>query len=166
VSFLTNPQDSHFWITIALVVFLIVLWRAKVPGMMTKALDDVGARVQAQLDEAARLRSEAQSLLDEIKLRHEEPERGAAEMMRNAEADAHRLRAEAQAGLDEDLRRRRALAERRIATAEAQAAMEVKSAAADLAAEIAQAILAQRIAGASSDPLIDAGLRTLGDRLS
>jgi F-type H+-transporting ATPase subunit b len=87
-------------------------------------------------------------------------------MMRNAEADAHRLRAEAQAGLDEDLRRRRALAERRIATAEAQAAMEVKSAAADLAAEIAQAILAQRIAGASSDPLIDAGLRTLGDRLS
>ena len=87
MSFLTNPQDSHFWITIALVVFLIVLWRAKVPGMMTKALDDVGARVQAQLDEAARLRSEAQSLLDEIKLRHEETARAAFIVHQNARHD-------------------------------------------------------------------------------
>jgi len=166
MSFLPHASDAHLWITIALLVFLVILWRAKVPGMMTKALDDVGARVQAQLDEAARLRQEAQALLEEIKVRHAETERAAAEMMKTAEADAARLRAEAQGELEDDLRRRRALAERRIATAEAQAAIEVKSAAADLAAEISEAVLAHRIAGAASDPLIDAGLRNLGDRLS
>lgn len=134
--------------------------------MMTKALDDAGARVQAQLDEAAHLRHQAETLLDEIKHQHAATEQAAAEMMKTARADAERLRNEANADLDEDLRRRRTVAERRISIAEAQAASEVKSAAADLAAEISEGILARRIAGAAADPLIDAGIGALANRLS
>jgi F-type H+-transporting ATPase subunit b len=163
---LFDPRDAHFWIALALIVFLAGLWRAKVPGMVAKALDDAGARVQAQLDEAARLRHEAQTLLDQIRLQHQATEAAAAEMMKTAQADAERLRAEAQIALEVDLRRRRALAERRIATAETQAASYVRSAAADLAADISEAILAARILGAESDPLVDAGIRTMAARLS
>ena len=130
MSFLTDPKDAHFWIAIALVVFLAILWRARVPGMVGKALDDAGARIQAQLDEAARLRDEAA---------------------------AH---------LEADIVRRRELAERRIALAEIQAAADVKAAAADLAAAGAQAVLAARIAGAKTDPLIDAGLEGIAKRFS
>jgi F-type H+-transporting ATPase subunit b len=159
-------SDAHFWIAVALAVFLVVLWRAGIHTMVGRTLDDAGARVQAQLDEAARLRAEAADLLAQIKRQHEETEAAAAEMMKAAAADAERLRAEAEVALAEDLRRRRDLAQRRIATAEAQAAAQVKSAAADLAAEISQAVLAARIAGVASDPLIDAGLAGLRDRLS
>ena len=56
MSFLTDPQDAHFWIMIALVVFGAVLWRANVHKLAGKVLDDAGAKVQAQLDEAQRLR--------------------------------------------------------------------------------------------------------------
>jgi len=164
ISVFTNPADAHFWIFIALAVLLAVLWRAKVPGMAIKALDDVGAKVQAQLDEAQRLRAEAEALLADIKVRHEQTERAAAEMLRAAEEDAGRLRIEAAEKLEDDIRRREALAERKIANAEAQAAAEVKAAAADLAAQTAEAVLAARIAAAKSDPLIDAGLKDLAGR--
>jgi F-type H+-transporting ATPase subunit b len=164
ISVFTNPQDAHFWIFIALAVLIAILWRAKVPGMAVKALDDAGAKVQAQLDEAQRLREEAEALLAQIKTRREEAERAAAEMLKAAEEDAARLRVEAAEKLEEDIQRREALAERKIAVAEAQAATEVKSAAAELAAQTAEAVLAARIAAAKSDPLIDAGLKDLAGR--
>ena len=155
MSALINPQDAHFWIFVALIVFALVLWRAKVPGMAIQALDDAGAKVQAQLDEAAKLRDEARALLEQIKIQREETERAAADMLAAALADADRLRAVAVLELEEEIKRMGLLAERKIAVAEAQAAAEVKAAAADLAAHAAEA-----------DPLIDAGLASLATRFS
>ena len=166
MSLLTDPQDAHFWIMIALVVFGAVLWRANVHKLAGKVLDDAGAKVQAQLDEAQRLREEAQALLAQIQTQKADTERAAAEMLKLAQADADRLRAEAAVKLEEDVRRRAVMAERKIAQAEAQAAGEVKAAAADLAAQAAEAVLAARIASASTDPLIDAGLSQMASRFS
>lgn len=162
MSVLTNPADAHFWIFIALIVFALILWRAGAPGMAMKALDDAGAKIQAQLDEATHLREEAKALLAQINVQREETEKAAAEMLAAAERDAERLRAESAAALQEDVRRMRDLAVRKIAVAEAAAAAEVKAAAADLASEAAETVLAARIAGAKADPLIDAGLAGLG----
>ena len=166
MSFLYDPQDAHFWIMIALVVFLVILWRAKVPGMAAKALDAAGAKIQAQLDEAKHLREEAETLLAQIKVQHEETTRAAEEMLKAAQADAERLRAEAAVALEETIKRRGELAERKIAIAEAQAASEVKAAAAELAAQAAEAVLAGRAAGATHDPMIDVGLANLARRFS
>jgi F-type H+-transporting ATPase subunit b len=161
VSVFTNPQDAHFWIFIALAVLVVVAWRVGVHGMVGKALDDVGAKVQAQLDEAHRLRDEAAALLEQIKHRREETERAAVDLLKTAQEDADKLRAEAAEKLEQDIARREALAERKIALAEAQAATDVRAAAAELAAQTAEAVLTARIAGAKSDPSIDAGLAGL-----
>uniref|UniRef100_A0A0N4ZVR2 ATP synthase F0 subunit B n=1 Tax=Parastrongyloides trichosuri TaxID=131310 RepID=A0A0N4ZVR2_PARTI len=115
---------------------------------MAKALDDQGAKIQSELDEAARLRAEAEAMLAQIRLEKAEAEAQAADMLATAEADARRLEAEAKAKLEETLARRQALAERRIAQAEAQATIEVKAVAADLAAKAAQDILTARLAAA------------------
>ena len=161
VSVFTNPQDAHFWIFLALIAVLVVLWRANVHSLAGKALDGVGAQVQAQLDEAHRLREEAAQLLEQIKAKREETERAAVALLKTAQEDADKLRAEAAEKLEEDITRREALAERKIATAEAQAATDVRAAAAELAAQAAETVLAARIAGAKSDPSIDAGLAGL-----
>jgi F-type H+-transporting ATPase subunit b len=78
---------------------------------------------------------------------------------------AKRLQVEANAKLAEQIERRGQLAERRIATAEAQATAEVKAAAADLAAQMAEQILAKRLAGAKTDPLIDGAIRQMAGKL-
>lgn len=164
MSALTNPQDAHFWSMIALVVFMIILWRIKVPAMVMKALDDVGARIQARLDEAKTLTEEARALLEQISLQRAETERQAAAMLAAAAADAERIRAEAAKELDDDIRRMRELANRKIAVAEALAIAEVKAAAADLATHAAETILAARVHAMASDPMIDSGLTGLSAR--
>jgi F-type H+-transporting ATPase subunit b len=166
VSELTDLNSPHFWVMIALLVFGFVMWRVGAHGMVGKALDAAGAKVQAQLDEASRLRGEAESLLAQVKTQRADTERAAADMLKAAQADADRMRAEAAVKLDEDIKRRGELASRKIAIAEAQAAGEVKAAAADLAAQTAEAVLTARIAGAKGDPLIDAGLAGLGTRFA
>ncbi|THD68510.1 ATP F0F1 synthase subunit B [Phenylobacterium sp.] len=157
--------DAHFWVGVAFVVFLVVLVAAGVHKFAWKALGDAGDKVRAQLDEANRLREEAQALLARIQSDREHSENLAAEIMANAQEQATRLQAEAQERLAEQIERRGQLAERRIATAEAQAAAEVKAAAGELAAQMAETVLAARIAGAKSDPLIDAAIGQMAGKL-
>jgi F-type H+-transporting ATPase subunit b len=157
--------DAHFWVGAAFVVFLGVLLAAGVHRFAWKALGDAGAKVQAQLDEAAALRGEAQALLEQVKAQKAASERLAAEMLANAKEEATRLQAEAQVKLAEQLERRGVMAERKIAQAEAQAEADVRAAAADLAAQMAEQVLVQRLAGAKADPLVDKAIGQLAAKL-
>jgi F-type H+-transporting ATPase subunit b len=148
-------QDAHFWEGAGLVLLIGLLFWLKVPGMAVAALDARGDRIQAQLDEATKLRQEAERLLAEIKTQREASEKQAAETMALAKAEAERLAAEAKVRLEEQITRRGAMAERRIALVESQAAAEVKAAAVDLAAQVAEALLVARLAEAKTDPLVD-----------
>jgi F-type H+-transporting ATPase subunit b len=156
--------DAHFWVGVAFVIFLGILVRAGVHTLAWNALGAAGRKVRAQLDEAEQLRTEAQALLDDIKRQREEAERVAVATVAAAKDEAKRLQAEAQLKLAEDIKRRGQLAERRIATAEAQAAADVKAAAADLATQLAERVLTARLAGAKSDPLVDAALPQLAGK--
>ncbi len=157
--------DAHFWVGVAFVVFLGVLVVAGVHKFAWKALGDAGDKVRSQLDEANRLREEAQALLVRIQGEREASEKLATEILANAQEQAVRMQTEAQERLAEQIERRGQLAERRIATAEAQAAAEVKAAAGELAAQMAEKVLTARIAGAKSDPLIDSAIGQLAGKL-
>lgn len=161
-----NPSEAEFWVFVGLIIFLaIVVFVAKAPQMIGKALDGQAATIQANLDEAARIREEAQRLLDTLKAERAEAEVHAREMLAQAHADAKRFEADAKAKLEESLARRQQMAERKIATAEMQAAAEVKAAAAEMAAQAAETILVQRLAGAKTDPLVDAAISQIAGKL-
>jgi F-type H+-transporting ATPase subunit b len=166
MSELLNPAEAEFWVGVGLLIFLaIIIFVAKAPKAIAAALDARAAKIQDDLNEAARIRAEAEAMLADIRKQREDAERQAAQMLAAAEADAARLATEAKAKLEEQVKRRAALAERKIATAEAQAAAEVKAAAADLAAQAAERVLAARIAAAKSDPSVDAAIAQLAERL-
>ena len=158
-------QDAHFWVGAAFIVFLGILVLAGVHKFAWKALGDAGEKVRGQLAEAEGLRAEAQALLDQIKVQKVQSEKLAADMLANARDEATRLQADAQAKLAEQIERRGQLAERRIATAEAQATAEVKAAAAELASQMAEGVLKARLVGAKSDPLIDQAIGQIGTKL-
>ena len=160
---LSNPE---LWVGIGLLIFFGILIWAGVHKLVATQLDAKGAAIQAELDEAARLRAEAEALLAQIRAEKAEAEAQAAAMLKAAEDDARRLEAEAKVKLEESMARRQALAERRIEQAEAQATADVKAAAADLAARAAEHILTARVAGQKSDPLLDAAIAQLGARLN
>jgi len=163
---LLNPAESEFWVGVGLLIFLaIIIFVAKAPKAIAASLDERSAKIQSDLNEAARIRAEAEAMLADIRAQREEAEHQAAQMIAAAEADAARMAVEARTRLDEQVARRAALAERKIATAEAQATADVKAAAAELAAEAAERVLAARIASAKSDPLVDVAIGQLAERL-
>jgi F-type H+-transporting ATPase subunit b len=158
-------HDAEFWTGLALLVFVALMLVLGVHKAAARALDAKAAKIQADLDEANKLREEAQALLSSLKAQREQTETLAGEMLANAKAEAKRLEVEAKAKLEEQIKRRQELAERRISNAEAQASAEVKAAAAELAAQMAEGVLAQRLEGAKSDPLVDAALGQLAEKL-
>ena len=162
---LINPGTAHFWEAVGLLLLIIGLVWLKVPGMALKALDERGSRIQAQLDEATKLRQEAERLLADIKVQREQAEKHAVEIVQLAQEEATRLAEDSRVKLEEQIKRRGEMAERRIALAESQAAAEVKAAAADLAAQAAEAVLAARLAGAKADPLADAAIAQVATKL-
>lgn len=163
---LFNPAEAEFWVAVGLLIFLaIVIFVAKAPKFLAANLDARSGKIQFDLNEAARIRDEAEAMLAEIRARREEAERQATEMLAAAKADAKRLAADAKVKLEEQVKRRAELAERKIATAEAQAAADVKAAAAEMAAQAAEAVLAARVAAGKPDPLVDDAIGQLAGRL-
>lgn len=160
-----NPIEAEFWVGVGLVIFLVIaFWKGG--RAITGALDSKAVKIKGDLDEAARLRAEAEALLAQLKAERAEAERRAESMLAAAKADAEAMAADAAARLEEQITRRRQLAERRIANAEAQATAEVKAAAAALAVDMAQQVFAARLAAGEPDPLLDRGIAGLQGRLN
>lgn len=161
-----NPANAEFWVGVGLLIFMgIVIFVAKAPKAINAALDAKTAKIQADLDEAARIREEAQRLLAQLKTERAEAEAQAKDMLAAAHEEARRYEADAKAKLEESLARRQQLAERKIANAEAQATAEVKAAAADLAAQAAEVVLTKRLSAVKTDPLVDRAISQLGSKL-
>ena len=160
-----DPKEAEFWVGVGLLLFFAVLMLVKAPRAVFGALDAKAARIQADLDEAQRLRQEAEALLASLRAERADAEKRAAEMMVNAQAEAKQMEADTRARLEEQIARRAALAERRIAIAEQQAAQDVKAAAADLAARAAEIVLAQHVDGSQPDPLIDRAIGQLAAKM-
>jgi F-type H+-transporting ATPase subunit b len=160
-----DPREAEFWVGVGLLIFLaIVFWKAR--GAVFGALDAKANKVKADLDEAARLRAQAEQLLGQLRAERADAERRSAEMLANAEAEARRMEADAKARLEESITRRQQLAERKIANAESQALAEVKAAAAELAGQAAERVLAARLAQGDPDPLLDRGIAQLATKLN
>ncbi len=162
MALLQNPES---WVAVGVLLFFVLLAFLKVPGSAAKALDDRSGKIASALKEAEDLREQARALLDSLQAKRAEAEVHAAQMLADAHAEVERLEAEAKAKLEDLIKRRTELADRRITLAEQQAEAEVKAAAAELAAKIAESILTSRLAGMTSDPSIDGSIVQLGQRL-
>jgi F-type H+-transporting ATPase subunit b len=121
----------------------------KVPAMVTKMLDERSANIAKDLDEARKLREEAQALLDSYKQKRVEAEREAAGIVAQAKSDAEEYAAEARKKLGEQLERRTRQAELKIAQAEAAAVKDVRNAATDLAVAAATRLGAEAAKGSA-----------------
>lgn len=163
---LTSPSSPEMWVLVGLLIFLTIVWRLGAFRMMGGALDAKSQQIQHDLDEAARIRAEAEAMLATLKTEREAAEAQARDMIANAKEEAKRLEAEAKVKLEETIARRELMAERRIALAETQAAAEVKAAAAELAAQATEAVLAERLNASKSDPLIDKAIAGMAGKLS
>jgi F-type H+-transporting ATPase subunit b len=158
--------EPETWVAVAFVIFVGVLIYVGVPAMITKALDDRGKRVQADLDEARRLKEEAAKLLAEYQGKQRQAETEAAGIIASAKAEAERIAAESKIKMEEFIARRTKMAEAKIAQAEAQAVADVRAAAAEAAVSAAEKILTDSVKGKVADDLITRGIGDVKTKLN
>jgi F-type H+-transporting ATPase subunit b len=158
--------DAEFWVAVAFVLFLGVLIYFGVHEMMVKFIDQRRDRIKAELDEALRLKEEAQALLAQYQRKQREAEQEAAAILAGAAAEAERMMAEAKTKMEEFIARRSKMAEAKIAQAEAQALADVRAAAADAAVGAAEKILSQIVKADVADRLIVKGIDDVKTKLN
>lgn len=154
--------NSTGWVGIAALVVVIgmVIWR--VPAAITRMLDARIAGVKSQLDEAARLRAEAETLRAEYEARAKSAEADAATMRAHARQEANAIIAKAKADAEQLMDRRAKMAEDRITAAEQSAVAEVRARAADAAARAAASLIAERHGADADRAMIDQSIAGLG----
>lgn len=157
--------DATLWAFVGLVVFLALVTYLGVPKKVLAALDDKTKKIADELEEAKRLREEAQSLLAEYERKRKAAEDEAAEIVEAAKSEADRLTEEAQQSLDDLITRRTKAVEEKIAQAESQAIADVRARSADIAVEAAKLVLADKM-GEKGDALIDAAIKDVSSNLN
>lgn len=158
---------AEFWVAVAFAIFVAFLIYMGAHKLIIDALDERAAKIKAELDEARRLREEAQSLLAEYERKKNEAEREAAGIIEGAKQEAERLAAEAKTKSEEFLARRTKMAETKIAQAEAQAVADVRNAAAEAAVAAAERVLADTVKGSKlADELIAKGVAEVKAKLN
>lgn len=163
---LFDPLQPLFWVLAAFLIFVgLLLWNS-VPALIGKMLDDRADAIRKELDEARKLREEAQALLAEYQRKSRDAESEAKAIIDQAKREAEILGAEARKTLAENIERRTKLAEEKIGRAEAQAISEVRATAVETALAAAEKILKGRVAGSTSDTLIDQSIRDLKGKLN
>lgn len=158
--------EAEFWVAVAFVIFVGILVYAGVPKMLLDALDGRGKRVQAELDEARRLKEEAQKLLAEYKAKQRQADEEAVAIIAGAKAEAERIAAESKIKMEEFIARRTKMAEAKIAQAETQAVADVRAAAAEAAVTAAEKILTESVKGKLADDLLARGIGDVKTKLN
>ena len=161
---LFNFGGATFWVLIAFVIFVaFMVWKAR--GAVTGALDARAEAIRSEIEEAQRLREEAQSLLADYQRKQRDALQEAEGMLRVAEEEAARLRARAEEDLAAALKRREQQALDRIAQAEAAAQAEVRNTAIDLAVSATRKLLEDRLDEKKAASLVDRAIDELPGKL-
>ncbi len=159
-------QDPAFWVAVSFVGFIAIVIYFKLPSIVGKQLDDRASRIKNDLDEAQKLREEAQALFADYQRRQRDALATAEDIVAKAKEDAEILRKESEAELEATLKRRQELAEAKIQQAEEKALAEVQSIAVDVAITASEKLMKDGIKAKEAGALIDQSIKELGSQLN
>ncbi|MXO73898.1 hypothetical protein GRI40_01495 [Altererythrobacter aerius] len=147
---------AESWVYVSLTIFfLLAIFVLKAPQKIAAALDGQIAEKRRNLDEAARIRAEAQALLDDAKAQHAASARDAAAMLDHARTEAAHIVSQAEADTAALIERRSAMATAKIAAAERAVVEELRRDAASLATQAATQLIRERHLEADDRKLAD-----------
>lgn len=161
MSFWETPE---FWVLVAFVL-LVALAGRKIVRTITAGLDSRAETIRTRVEEAEKLRGDAQELLASYQRKQHDAVKEAEEIVAKAREEAARLAENAAADLDRSLKRREQLAMDRIAQAETSAVEQVRGLAVNVALEATRRVLTDDLPQDKADGLVDAAIKELPEKL-
>lgn len=157
-------ERPTFWVAIAFVLFF-VLFGKRLFAALAAMLDARAAAIRHELEEAARLRREAEDMLRAATERREAALAEATALLEKAEIEAARLAAAIRDEAEASARRREEMARIRISAAEKAALAELRRATTDIAIAAARDVIARDLTPAAGAALVDQAIAGLPNAL-
>ncbi|MBO6782143.1 MAG: F0F1 ATP synthase subunit B [Alphaproteobacteria bacterium] len=158
-------QQAETWVLAGFIIFVAAvarpLWRA-----MTGSLDKRAEAIKAELDEAQRLREEAQHTLAEYQRKQRDALAEAEAIIAEAREEAKRMQKATEERTSASLERREQQALDMIAAAEARAVADVRALAADVAIDATRRVLEDVVEGQKGDELINEAIAEVPAKLN
>ena len=157
--------DPTFWVGLAFVLVVAFAFKP-VAKALSGTLDGRAAGIREQIEEARKLREDAQALLASYQSKQRDAMAEAEKIISQAKAEAERLKTDAEADLARALARREQQALDRIAQSEAQALAEVRSTAVDVALAAAETLIKDNLDDSKKQALTDQAIGDLQNRIN
>ena len=153
-----------FWEALAFIIFVGALFkpaRENILGLLDKRI----ITIRNEIEEAEKLREQAQSTLASFQRDQRDVAEKAQKMMAHAKEEAVRLQEKGLKDLDAALERRQHMAEESIRQAELEAVREIRARAVELAIASAAKVLSENIDDAKANALIERAVADLPAKL-
>lgn len=153
-------QDARFWIAVSFAIFMAIFAKVVLPFIL-KGLDARASAIETQLEQANKLRAEAEALLADSKRKQEAAEKEAQSLVKQAKKDADALLKAAETELKQAIERRTAQAEENIKRAETDAVQQIRTQLVDIATETARQVIVAQLKDQKEDPAIARALQSI-----
>lgn len=157
--------NSTYVVAISLILFIGLMGYLGVHKMLGKKLDERADGIRNDLNEAKRLREEAQELFAEFERKQKSVAGQADDIVARAKSEAEAAAVKAREDLAVSIERRLKAADDQIALAESDAVKQVKDEAVSVAIAAASAILTEKLGDAKAEGLVDNAIKDVGARL-
>ena len=157
-------ESLFFWEALAFAIFVFAVFkpiRNKVLGMLDQRIH----AIRSEIEEAERLREEAQTTLASFQRKQRDAAKEAEQILAHAKEEAGRLHEEGLKNLRAVFERRKRMAEENIVQAELEAKREIHSYAVELAVAAAAKVLAESLDAKKADRLVDQAIAEMPDKL-
>jgi len=158
-------EEPEFWVAIGFILFVIGAARSGTRAI-TKALDHRAERIRASIEEAAKLRGEAQQLFNDYQRKQRDALRDAEDIIAVARAEAEALRRQGAEDLAATIKRREQQAIDKIADAEAEAMARKQGDFIRIAIAATRDLIAKNISPDRARTLIDDAIQELPRKLN
>jgi F-type H+-transporting ATPase subunit b len=158
-------HDPELAVAIAFVLAMVLVGKrawVTVIGM----LDARTLKIKTELEQAQKLRDEAQRTLAHFQRKQRDALQEASAIVKHAKEEAERYAEKARRDLEAAIERRERLGVEKIALAEAKALAEVRNTAVDVAIGAARRVIADSLGGAQGSALVDQAIAELPLRLN
>ena len=135
-------HDPAFWVGLAFLLVVALIYKPALKSI-SSSLDGRANLIRTQIEEARKLREDAQALLAEYQRKQRDAMAEAEKIIQQAKEESVRMRAEAEQDLTRSIERRKQQALERIAQTEAQAIAQVRNTAVDVALTAADATISR-----------------------
>ncbi len=147
------PLDESFFVLVAFLLFLALSAKYVVPPV-GRLLDKRADEIERQLEEATKLREEAQTHLAQYQKRQREMLKETEAMLDRARVEAETMKVDAEAELKEAISRRMNQAKDRIARAEEKAMKQLQDNIVEISITAAENVIREHIEAEGDEELI------------